>query len=75
MKEPEAKQAEPQTTENRYSEVNLWLDSFEEHIQSGEIMNADDGIVMRRPVEQIIVGNDRIEIDFKYGAILEREYV
>lgn len=75
MKELEAKQAELQTTENRYSEVKLWLDSFEEHIQSGEIMNADDGVIMKQLVEQIIVGNDGIEIHFKCGAILEHEYV
>ena len=75
MKEQEAKQAELQTTENRYSEVKLWLDSFEEHIQSGESMNADDGVIMKQLVEQIIVGNDGIEVHFKCGAILEHEYV
>ena len=75
MKELEAKQTELQTTENRYSEVKLWLDSFEEHIQSGEIMNADDGVIMKQLVEQIIVGNDGIEVHFKCGAILEHEYV
>lgn len=75
MRELEAKQTELQTTENRYSAVKLWLDSFEEHIQSGEIMNADDGVIMKQLVEQIIVGNDGIEVHFKCGAILEHEYV
>ena len=39
MQELEAQQAELQTTENRYGEVKMWLDSFAEHIQSGAIMN------------------------------------
>ena len=45
MQELEAQQAELQTTENRYAEVKLWLDSFAEHIQSGAIMNADDSMI------------------------------
>ena len=61
MQELEAQQAELQTTENRYSEVKMWLDSFAEHIQSGDIMNADGSMIMKQLVEQIIVGDDGIE--------------
>ena len=61
----ETQQAELQTTENRYSEVKMWLDSFAEHIQSGDIMNADDSMIMKPLVEQIIVGYDGIEVHFK----------
>ena len=75
MQELEAQQAELQTTENRYAEVKLWLDSFAEHIQSGAIMDADDGMIMKQLVEAIIVWDDRIEVRFKCGATVEQKYV
>ena len=75
MQELETRQAELQTTENRYNEVKLWLDTFAEHIRSGEIMNADDGMIMKQLVEQIIVGDSGIEVHFKCGVIAEHEYL
>ena len=75
MQELEAQQAELQTTENRYGEVKLWLDSFAEHIQSGAIMDADDSMIMKQLVEQIIVNDSGMEIHFKCGVIAEHEYV
>ena len=74
MQELEAQQAELQTTENRYAEVKLWLDCFAEHIQSGAIMNTDDSIIMKQLVEQIIVGDDGIEVHFKCGIVAKHEY-
>ena len=74
MQELEAQQAELQTTENRYAEVKLWLDSFAEHIQSGAIMDADDSMIMKQLVEQIIVGSSGIEIQFKCGVSIEKDY-
>lgn len=75
MQELEALQTELQTTENRYSEFKMWLDSFAEHIQSGNIMNADDGMIMKQPVEQIIVNDDGIEVHFKCGIVASHEYM
>lgn len=75
MQALEAQQAELQTTENRYSEVKMWLDSFTEHIQSGGIMNADDGMIMKQLVEQIIVNDDGIEVHFKCGIVASHEYL
>ena len=75
MRELEAQQTELQTTENRYAEVKLWLDSFAEHIQSGDIMNADDGMIMKQLVEQIIVNDDGIEVHFKSGIVASHEYI
>ena len=75
MQELEAQQAELQTTENRYAEVKLWLDSFAEHIQSGAIMDADDSMIMKQLVEQIIVGDDGIEVHFKCGIVSSHEYL
>lgn len=75
MQELEAQQADLQTAANRYSEVKMWLDNFAEHIQSGAIMDATDGMIMKQLVEQIIVGVDGIEVHFKCGVIAEHEYV
>lgn len=75
MHDLEAQQTELQTAENRYSEVKLWLDNFAEHIQSGEIMNTDDGVIMKQLVDQIIVGDDGIEVHFKCGVVATHEYM
>jgi len=75
MQELEAQQAELQSTENRYSEVRMWLNSFEEHIRSGEIMNATDAMIMKQLVEQITIYDDRMEIHFKCGITIEQAYV
>jgi hypothetical protein len=50
----------------------VWLDTFEEHIKSGDIMNVDNGIILKELIEQIIV-NDNIEIYLKYGVVIEKE--
>lgn len=71
----EAQQAELQSTENRYSEVKMWLDSFAEHSQSGGIMNADDGMIMKQLVEQIIVNDDGIEVHFECGIVASHKYL
>ena len=75
MRELEEQQAELQTTENRYGEIKMWLDNFEEHIRSGAIMDATDGMIMKQLVEQIIVSESGMEIHFKCGVIAEHEYV
>ena len=74
MKELEAQQAELQTAESRYAEVKTWLNTFEAHIKSGAILNADDATIVKQLVEQIIVSDDGIEIQFKCGATIEKEY-
>ncbi len=70
----ETRQAELQTAQSRYAEVKAWLDAFGAHIKSGEILNADDSTVIKQLVEQIIVNDDGIEIQFKCGATIEKEY-
>ena len=74
MQELEARQAELQTAESRYTEIKVWLDTFEAHIKSGEIMNTDDNMIVKQLVDQIIVSDDGIEIQFKCGATIEKEY-
>jgi len=75
MQQLEAQQEELQTTENRYNQIKVWLDNFARHIQTGEIMNADDSQIMKQLVEQIIVGADGMEIQFKCGVIAKHKYV
>lgn len=75
MKELEAQQTELQTIATRYSEVKAWLDTFEENVRSGDIMDANDALVMKALVDEIIVGDTGIEIHCKCGISIEQEYV
>ena len=63
-----------QTAASRYAEVKAWLDAFQDHISSSDILNADDEGIIKQLVEQIIVNDDGIEIQFKCGASIEKEY-
>lgn len=53
----------------------MWLDSFAEHIQSGTIMNADDSMIMKQLVEQIIINDDGIEVHFECGIVASHKYL
>jgi len=75
MKELESQQAELQTIATRYSEVKAWLDTFEESVRSGDIMDANDALVMKALVDEIIVNETGIEIHCKCGVTIEQEYV
>lgn len=74
MKELEDRQEQLRTAETRYTEVKVWLDAFEEHIKGGDIMSIDDGTILKALVEQIVMGDDGIEIHFKSGAVMEQKY-
>lgn len=74
MEKLEARQKELQSAETRYAEVRLWLNTFAEHVQSGDIMTDQDGSVMRALVERIIVNDDGIEVCFKCGASVRQPY-
>lgn len=73
MKELEAQQTHLRSTQDRYTEVKVWLDAFAEHIKSGDIINTDDGLIIKTFVEHIIVNKDSIEIRFKCGVVMEKE--
>ena len=75
MKELEAEQTKLQTIATRYSEVKAWLDTFEENVRSGDIMDANDALVMKALVDEIIVNDTGIEIHCKCGVTIEQEYV
>ena len=75
MKELEVQQTELKTIATRYSEVKAWLDTFAESVRSGDIMDANDALVMKALVDEIIVGDTGIEIHCKCGVTIEQEYV
>lgn len=58
----------------KYAEVKLWLDNFERYINDGSILNVDDSTVLKQLVDQIVVGDAGIEIQFKCGVMLKKEY-
>lgn len=51
------------------------IDAFDNSIKNGSISDPDDYAVMRSVVEQIIVRKDSMEIEFKCGASMTKEYV
>lgn len=74
MQELEAQQEEQKSVATRYAEVKAWLDAFKKHISDGTIMDADDSTILKQLVEQIIVGSSGIEIQFKCGVSIEKDY-
>ncbi len=52
----------------RRAEALHWLDSFQQHMVSGEAYNTDETVVMREMVDQIIVYDDRLEIRLRCGV-------
>ena len=75
MKVLEAERDEAAKTANQYTELRVILDAFEHGIKDGTIMSTDDTAIMRSLVEQIIVRETEIEIEFKCGVTISREYV
>ena len=71
----EARQQELQSAEARYATVKMWLEDFKQHMQTGDATDDQDGKLMKRLVEAIIVWPERMEIRFKCGVTVEREYV
>ncbi len=75
MKALEAERNEAAQTANQYTELKVILDAFEHGIKDGAIMSTDDTAIMRSLVEQIIVRETEIEIEFKCGVTIRQEYV
>lgn len=75
MKALEAERDAAAENANQYTELKVILDAFEHGIKDGTIMSADDTAIMRSLVEQIIVREMEIEIEFKCGVRITQEYV
>ena len=75
LKALEEQRKQDRTAENRYAAIRVWLDAFKEHAENGDLMNDDDGSIMKALVETIVVKEESMEIRFKCGVTIEREYV
>lgn len=71
----EARQEALKTADARYATVMMWLEDFQQHLQSGDATDDRDGSIMKTLVEAIVVWDDRIEVRFKCGATVEQKYV
>ncbi|NLB81638.1 MAG: hypothetical protein GX800_08535 [Clostridiaceae bacterium] len=72
MGEIEKQRSKLKNTADRYSEVKACLDAFEGNIQSGDILDVGDGLVMKALVDRVIIWKGRIEIRFKCGVGVEK---
>lgn len=68
------RQRELKATAGRFAEVKYWMDTFKEHVHSGEKMDTTDAVVLRQLTDRIVVYGDRLEIHLRIGGILEQEY-
>lgn len=75
MKALEAKRDELQNTEVKYAEVRAWLDTFIEQTMKTDTLTTVDGSTMKMLVDRIVVRNEGIEVEFKCGVSIEKEYV
>ena len=75
MKVLETERDDAAQNANQYTELNVILNAFEQGIKDGSIMSTDDATIMRSLVHQIIVRETEIEIEFKCGAVITKEYV
>lgn len=51
------------------------MDTFKEHVYSGEKMDTTDAVVLRQLTDRIVVYDDRLEIHLQIGGMLEQEYI
>lgn len=51
------------------------MDAFSHFFEECCIMDTDDSMIMKQLVEQIIVGDDGIEVHFKCGIVASHEYL
>lgn len=75
IKKYEAQQGSMQADINRAEEAKIWLDSFKNNIRTGTVMTADDCIMMRTMVEEMVIYEDRMEIHFRCGVVINQEYI
>ena len=75
MEALEAEQKQLQDTAIKYTEVKMWLENIKESISSETIGNADDAMLMKSLVDNIIVKATGIEIRCKCGVTIEQEYI
>ena len=75
MQQLESRRSELQSTSNKYSAFQNWLETFKETAATGDIYDPDNAAVMKSMVEYIVVHRDRLEIHLKCRVTIEKEYV
>lgn len=75
MKALEAQRDELQSLEVKYAEVKTWLDAFIDQTMQPDGMTTVDGTTMKMLVEKIIARDTGIEVVFKCGVRIEKEFV
>ena len=68
------RQKKLKSTATRYAEVKYWLNTFKDHILSGESMDMNDAVLIRSLTDRIVVYDDRVEIHLRLGEIIEARY-
>ncbi len=72
MADLQAQQKQLKADATRRTEALHWLDSFHQHMASGEAYNAEEACVMREMVAQIIVYDNRLKILLRCGVSITR---
>ena len=75
MRALEEKRDSLQSTDLKYAEVKTWLDTFTEQAMQEDALTAIDGVTLKMLVERIIARETGIEVVFKCGVSIEKEYV
>ncbi len=75
MDELQERQRELKATAGRFAEVKYWMNTFKEHVHSGETMDTTDAVVLRQLTDRIVVYDDRLEIHLRIGGTLEQKYL
>ena len=74
MADLQARQKQLKADTIRRAEALRWLESFQQHMASGEAYNTDETRVMREIVDQIIVYDDRLEIRLRCGVTVTQSF-
>ena len=74
MADLQVQQKQLKADATRRAEALHWLDSFQQHMASGEAYNAEETCVMREMVDQIIAYDNRLEIRLRCGVNLIHDY-
>lgn len=71
MDELQERQRELKATAGRFAELKYWMDTFMEHVRSGEKMDTNDTVMLCQLTDRIVVYDDRLEIHLRIGGTIE----
>lgn len=75
MQQLESRRSELQSTSNKYTAFQNWLDTFKETAATGDIYDPDNAAVMKSMVEYIVVHRDRMQIHLQCGIEIKSWFV